>query len=360
MSLGDVFAGRRVLVTGHTGFKGSWLSLWLTELGAEVSGFALDPVGPLFGESAISGRLVRDFRGNVRDPTLVEAAVAASRPELVMHLAAQPLVRASYLDPVGTFATNVLGTAQLLDAVRRSDAACPVLVVTSDKVYKDAGRAGGNVEGDPLGGHDPYSASKAAAELVAAAWSSSFAQLIATARAGNVLGGGDQAADRLVPDVVRALSAGRPLVVRNAGAVRPWQHVLDALHGYLLVSAGLLGADAVSFARPWNFGPLAPSLTVAGVVELAIAAWGNGSWVAEPDADAPREEPSLLVDPTHAVRELGWAPHFDVATAVRRTIEWHRLVADGLPPDQACLRDIAAWHAGYDGHAGRAGNASAT
>lgn len=342
----DAMAGRRILVTGHTGFKGSWLSLWLAQLDAAVSGFALDPTSGLYDDAKVASALVHDLRGDVRDLAAVETAIAQCRPELVIHLAAQPLVRASYVDPVGTISTNVLGTAHLLDAVRRAASPCPVLVVTTDKVYAVAGRENGNAEDDALGGHDPYSASKAAAEIVAAAWRDSFPQVrVATARAGNVIGGGDGATDRLLPDVVRALSDGRPVVVRNRMSVRPWQHVLDALHGYLLVGAGLLGPDSDFFARAWNFGPLSVPLPVADVVDLAIEAWGSGEWCDGTEVAAPAEEPTLLVDPRRAVAELGWSPRWDIATAVAKTIGWHRAVEAGTNPADACAADIEAWSA---------------
>ena len=340
----DALSGRRILVTGHTGFKGSWLSLWLAQLDAAVSGFALDPQTPLFDDAKVAGGLVNDIRGDVRDLAAVENVIAQCRPQLVIHLAAQPLVRASYADPVGTISTNVLGTTHVLDAVRRATAPCPVLVVTSDKVYAVAGRESGNTEDDALGGHDPYSASKAAAEIVAGAWRSSFPEVpVATARAGNVIGGGDTATDRLMPDVVRALSAGQPIVVRNKKSVRPWQHVLDALHGYLLVGAGLLSADAEKFARAWNFGPVGRPLPVSDVVDLAIDAWGNGEWRDGSDDAAPPEEPALLVDPRRAVAGLGWAPRWDITTAVAKTVGWHRAVEAGANPADACAVDIEDW-----------------
>jgi len=337
-------AGRRILLTGHTGFKGSWLALWLARLGADVSGFALEPSAPLFHEAKVAGGLVNDLRGDVRDLAAVDAAVARCRPELVMHLAAQPIVRESYADPVGTIATNVLGTTHVLDAVRRADSPCPVLVVTSDKVYAVAGRDGGNAEGDPLGGSDPYSASKAAAEIVAGAWRTSFPQMhVATARAGNVIGGGDAAADRLLPDIAGALSAGQPVVVRNRNSVRPWQHVLDALHGYLLLAGGLLGVNPEKYASAWNFGPLERPLPVSEVVDHAIEAWGSGKWQDRPDPAAPHEEAALLIDARRAAAELGWAPKWNIATAVARTIGWYRAVDRGANPADACLADIEAW-----------------
>jgi CDP-glucose 4,6-dehydratase len=326
--------GRRVLVTGHTGFKGTWLCAWLVRLGARVTGLALPP-GPahvLFERAGLEGR-IRSCFGDLRDPDVVRNALRTVAPEVVLHLAAQALVLEGLRDPAGTFATNALGTVHLLEAIRATPTVRVAVIVTSDKCYRDGDEP--CVEEDPLGGADPYSASKACAELVTAAWRSSFFAVerrvgLATARAGNVIGGGDFAADRLLPDLVRAVEAGRTPVLRNPGAVRPWQHVLDALSGYLAL-AEALARDPAAHARSWNFGPLrAPSWTVAEVAELALQELGGGTWrAAEPGATA--EAPTLRLCSMRARQRLGWAPRLDTATAVRWTIEGYRALGAGEP-----------------------------
>jgi len=265
--------GRRVLLTGHTGFKGSWLAFWLTELGAQVTGIALPPETEpnLFDQLELAQRLEHRL-GDLRDPDVLAELVTETQPEVVLHLAAQPLVRRSYVEPASTWATNVMGTIHLLEALRRLETPCAAVLITTDKVYRNNEWLYGYRENDPLGGHDPYSASKAAAEIAIASWRSSFCGpgahqtphlRIATARAGNVIGGGDWAADRIVPDAIRALAAGQPIPVRNPLATRPWQHVLDCLAGYLLYAQTLEEREIVADAL--NFGPplTTPSITVA-------------------------------------------------------------------------------------------------
>jgi len=346
-----IYAGRRVLVTGDTGFKGSWLCAWLVSLGAEVGGYALaPPTDPSLFELARLGVEVAHVRGDVRDLDALRMAVAAFAPELVFHLAAQPLVRASYGDPVGTFATNVMGTVNVFEAVRSSTSVRVVVNVTSDKCYENSGGAVAFREGDRLGGHDPYSASKACAEVVSAAYRRSFFGAggrvrVATARAGNVIGGGDWADDRLVPDCVRAIVAGREVVLRRPAAVRPWQHVLEPLAGYLWLGARLL-LDGEAHDGAWNFGPGADAaVPVAAVVEAFLAAYGAGSW--RPDAAAeeqPHEAAELLLDGAKARSELGLRPVWSVATAIARTAAWYRLWAAGEADLRAALRaDIDAY-----------------
>ena len=334
------YAGRRVLVTGHTGFKGSWLTQWLADLGAEVTGYALAPdTTPALFERAGVARHCRSVIADVRDLPRLGAVVAEARPEVILHLAAQPLVRLSYEQPLETLQVNVLGTAHLLEAVRAAGRPCAVVVVTSDKCYENHERPGGYREDEPLGGHDVYSMSKGAAELVTASWRRSFFHpdrlathgvAVATARAGNVVGGGDWARDRIVPDAIAALATGRAIPVRNPLGVRPWQHVLEPLSGYLLLGARLLGPDAAAFAEPWNFGPrLEDARPVREVVEAIIAAWGSGSWIDTHDPAAPHEAGLLRLDVGKAAARLGWAPRWHFAETFRRTVEWYRAIHQG-------------------------------
>ncbi|BDG07171.1 CDP-glucose 4,6-dehydratase [Anaeromyxobacter paludicola] len=350
--LRQAYAGKRVLLTGHTGFKGGWLALWLESLGARVTGFALPPpTSPSFFEDCGVAQLCEHVLGDLRDPAAVREVVRRSRPEVVFHLAAQPLVRLSYESPVETFETNVMGTAHLLEALRLEQRPAAVVVVTSDKCYENREWAYGYREEDALGGHDPYSASKGAAEIVAASYRRSFfapARLaehgvaLATARAGNVIGGGDWAADRIVPDAARALAAGVPIPVRNPASVRPWQHVLEPLGGYLLLGARLLGApdEAARCCGPWNFGPAPESARpVRDVVEAAVRAWGSGSWQATPQVGAPHEAGLLRLAIEKAVSQLAWRPRWELEEAVGRTFAWYRARHEGAGP--AAMRDLS-------------------
>jgi CDP-glucose 4,6-dehydratase len=333
--------GRRVLLTGHTGFKGAWLALWLHELGARVTGFAGPPPSePSLFDRARVGELLDDLRGDVRDAAAVHAAVSRSRPEVVLHLAAQALVRRSYADPAGTWEVNVLGTARVLDAVRENAPDAAVVVVTSDKCYANDGSGRAFREDDPLGGHDPYSASKAAQELVAASYRDAYGLRIATARAGNVIGGGDWGADRLVPDFFRAALAGEPLVVRNPDATRPWQHVLDPLSGYLLLAERLVCSP--EHARAFNFGPDARGeRPVRWIVECLQAAWPASAELQTPAESGGHEAPVLRLDASRARAQLGWAPRLDLVAALEATAAWHR--ADD--PRRACEAQLSAFPA---------------
>lgn len=324
---GGAYKGRRVLVTGHTGFKGSWLSLWLAELGAEVHGLALAPEGetPLYTRLGLDAT-VKSSLGDIRDQKTVDAAFAAARPEAVFHLAAQPLVLRSYAEPLDTFEVNVMGTARVLDAARRTPTAKALVVVTTDKVYEDVQAPRPRVEDDALGGHDPYSASKAGAEVVAASYRRSFSLPVATARAGNVVGGGDMAADRLVPDCARAFTAGREALVRNPASIRPWQHVLEPLSGYLTLGARLLAGDRDA-ACAWNFGPGEDDVTVAQVADAAAAAWGgNAAWKPQP-AKTPHEAAALRLDSARARTQLKWSPVWDARGAVSAAMVWYKAAA---------------------------------
>jgi CDP-glucose 4,6-dehydratase len=329
----DFWGGRRVLITGHTGFKGAWLSLWLTELGADVLGLSDGiPTSPSLYEAAAVGDNVASVQGDVRSIDDVGRAFDAHRPDIVLHLAAQSLVRRSFAEPLATFETNALGTANVLETMRRSETVRAAVIVTTDKVYgSHTGRC--HVEDDPLGGTDLYSASKTAAEHVTSAYRASFfsgddGPVVATARAGNVIGGGDWAADRLLPDIVAALVNGRPLEVRYPDAVRPWQHVLNPLEGYLLLAERLW--DDPSCAAAWNFGPdPADSRTVEAVIRRVEELWGTTLDVRSPSLPQPAEAPSLELDASRARRVLGWAPRWPLEEGLRATVEWHRGLSEG-------------------------------
>ena len=336
--------GRKVLVTGHTGFKGGWLSLWLRELGAEVTGFSLPaPTDPSFFEQTRLRELVTNIEEDVRDLAAVEAAVQRARPEVVFHLAAQPLVRQSYEQPVETYATNVMGTAHVLDACRRSDDVRAIVCVTSDKCYENREWDRPYREDDPMGGHDPYSSSKGAAELVVSAYRRSFGGAgakIASVRGGNVIGGGDWAADRLVPDIVRALLAGEDPLIRNPDSIRPWQHVFDALSGYMLVAEKLLeGGD--EFACGWNFGPADDDTQpVRWIVQKMFEAWGGEQRWQQPSAPQPHEAVLLKLDCSKARNELGWNPRFRLEEALGKVVEWHSAVANGADAREVSRRQL--------------------
>ena len=336
-----------VLVTGHTGFKGAWLTLLLRARGDEVSRIALDPEpGSLFEVAGIAGDLSADHRVDIRDADRVRAVVRDVRPDAVMHLAAQPLVRESYRDPRTTIETNVIGTMNVLDAVRSVDSVQASVVVTTDKVYRNVNQVAGYVEDDPLGGHDPYSASKAMADLLTQSWIRSFGGApTVIARAGNVIGGGDVSVDRLLPDLVRAFNSGMAAPIRYPQAVRPWQHVLDCLNGYCMV------LDAAVTSPPgreaWNFGPGADSFrTVAEVADLAVAEWGTGAaWEDVSEGAHPHEAELLALDASAARTLLGWDDRLTFTDAVRWTIDWHLRVRAGATPREVTMAQLEAFAA---------------
>lgn len=354
----DFWGGRRVFLTGHTGFKGSWLAIWLRRLGAEVRGYALAPetTPSLFAAAGIGDLVAGEF-ADITDHGRLAGAIARFQPDVVIHMAAQSLVRRSYASPRLTFETNVLGTVNLLDAARAT-AAAATLIVTSDKCYQNDGPPRAFIETDRLGGHDPYSASKACAELAVGAYFRSFfagsGLGLATARAGNVIGGGDWAADRLIPDLARAFGAGDAAVLRDPTATRPWQHVLEPLNGYLLAVEHISG-HAGPEPRAWNFGPDQTDVrTVGAVAEAARAAWGEGARVTvarDPvardtgarDAGAPREAATLSLDSALARAELGWHPRWPLDAAIHHTMAWYRGHAGGLSARRLCEDQIDAF-----------------
>ena len=339
--------GKRVLVTGHTGFKGSWLALWLAELGADVSGYSISvPTEPSLFELARVEEEVRSVMGDVRDRDALGAAFDESRPEIVIHMAAQSLVRRSYRDPLETYETNVLGTVNVLEAVRARDDVRVVVNVTTDKVYENHESEAGYREDEPKGGHDPYSNSKACSELVTAAYRDSFFAggdtALASARAGNVIGGGDWGEDRLIPDLMRGLLSGRPTPIRNPDAVRPWQHVLNPLSGYLVLAER--SWDSQDCAEAWNFGPdERDTLPVRAVIARLSELWGDEiPW--EHDAgDHPHETQALRLDSTKARERLGWAPGWDLDAALVSIADWYRGYRDGADPRDLVLQQIEAF-----------------
>lgn len=354
------WAGRRVLVTGHTGFKGSWLSLWLHSLGAEVTGYALPaPTDPSLFASARISEVINHIEGDVRDLGSLRAAVARARPEVIFHLAAQPLVRLSYEEPVETYATNVMGTVHLLEAARQVPGVRAIICVTSDKCYENREWVWPYRESDPMGGHDPYSSSKGCAEIVTAAYRSSYFResgpALASVRAGNVIGGGDWAADRLVPDLVRAFEAGAAPLIRSPDAVRPWQHVLEALGGYLMIAERLLAGER-EFADGWNFGPAdEDARPVSWIVERMRAAWGGGAGEALPDTGSRLHEAGFLrLDCSKVRAALGWRPALTLEQALHWIVAWHKAVGSGENAREVTLGQIADYVAASGQAPGRA------
>lgn len=343
--------GRRVLVTGHSGFKGAWLAHWLVRLGAMPFGLSLPTQDAAEAERLASlDGTVPNLACDIRDARVVREAVAEAAPEIVLHLAAQPLVRRSYAEPALTFETNVMGTLNLLEAVGAQPGVRSVVIATTDKCYENREWPWPYREADPLGGHDPYSASKACTEILAASWRSSFAAergiALATARAGNVVGGGDWAQDRLVPDAIRAFSRYEPVAIRNPQATRPWQHVLDALCGYLLLAERLDGQGA-SFAEAWNFGPdSAAERPVSEVLDILTRLWGEGASWRRDGAPGVHEAERLSLDSSKARQRLGWRTRLDVEAALALTMGWYRGHREGQPAGKLIAGDIEAYESG--------------
>ena len=344
----DFWRGKRVFLTGHTGFKGSWLSLWLQSLGGELGGLALAaPTEPsLFNVGRVGDDMVSTI-GDIRDLGTVVNAMTAFKPDIVIHMAAQPLVRLSYSEPVETYATNVMGTVHVLEAVRRCSSVRCVVNVTTDKCYENREWEWGYRENEPMGGHDPYSNSKGCSELVTSTYRSSFLQkagiALASARAGNVIGGGDWASDRLVPDILRAFERNAPVVIRNPHSTRPWQHVLEPLSGYLML-AERLWSEGESFAEGWNFGPRDDDAQpVLWIVEQMARAWGEGARWQLDSGEHPHEAHYLKLDISKARHRLGWQPRWNLNTALANITHWHRAWRAQQDMRQVCLEQITQY-----------------
>ena len=351
----EFWQGKRVLITGHTGFKGGWLSLWLQSMGAEVVGYALSPpTNPSLFEVAKVGQGMTSIIGDIRDLTNLKQVFNAHQPEIVIHMAAQPLVRYSYIEPVEIYSTNVMGTVNLLEAVRQTKSVKVVVNVTSDKCYENREWVWGYRENEAMGGYDPYSNSKGCAELVTAAYRSSYFHpvkyaehgvAIATGRAGNVIGGGDWAEDRLIPDMMRAISQGKPVGIRNPNSIRPWQHVLEPLSGYLMLAQKLYETGP-AFAEAWNFGPNEDDAKPVGwILDSLTNTWGEGaSWKLD-GGDHPHEAHYLKLDCSKAKSRLGWYPRWSLARAIDQICIWHKAHQAGAEMQAICLHQIKQYDA---------------
>ncbi|HMO50425.1 MAG TPA: CDP-glucose 4,6-dehydratase [Kiritimatiellia bacterium] len=367
MPFNNIYRSKKVLVTGNTGFKGSWLITWLHHLGAEVYGLALPPENDqwLFEQAGLKD-ICHHTDGDIRDLALVRNVIAAVKPDIVLHLAAQAIVRASYKDPVGTAATNIMGTVNVLEAIRNVDVPCAAVMITSDKCYENREWPYAYRENDPMGGHDVYSMSKGAAELVVASYRRSFfppegSMAVASARAGNVIGPGDWAADRIVPDAMRTLLRGEPLLVRNPGATRPWQHVLEPLSGYLWLGAKLLETNSGMFQDGWNFGPgLDAARSVGELADAMVKTLGRGKWITDQVGKHPHEANFLRLSIEKASSLLGWSPVWNFEATVKRTVEgYEQLIAAGN--DAGGQREFLVGEIqAYTEAAGKIGNAWAT
>ncbi len=349
----DFWRGKRVFLTGHTGFKGSWLSIWLAHMGAQVRGFSLgSPTSPALFDEARVGELVDSVSGNICDADALAASINEFQPDILIHMAAQPLVRASYHDPVNTYATNVMGSVHVLEAARHCPVLQAVVMVTTDKCYENREWEWGYRENEPMGGHDPYSNSKGCAELVTSAYRRSFFAdtdtAVASARAGNVIGGGDWAEDRLIPDILRAFSDGDAAIVRNPGAIRPWQHVLEPLSGYLVLAQGLCQRGQ-ELACGWNLGPYdRDARPVNWIADRMVEAWGeDAKWALAQDAEQPHEATYLKLDISRACSQLAWRPTWTLAQTLDRIVTWQKDWLAGGDAQQLCLREIEAFQADW-------------
>jgi len=353
----NFWQGKRVFMTGYTGFKGSWLSLWLQSMGAQVVGYALaPPTNPSLFEVAEVGKIMTNIIGDIRDLAKLQTAFAEHQPEVVIHMAAQALVRYSYIEPVATYLTNVMGTVNLLEAVRSTGSVKAVVNVTSDKCYENREWTWGYRENEAMGGYDPYSSSKGCAELVTAAYRNSYFHserykehgvALASVRAGNVIGGGDWADDRLIPDIMRAITQGKPVNIRNPHAIRPWQHVLEPLSGYLLLAQKLY-EEGAAYAEGWNFGPNdEDAKPVQWIVEKLTKSWGEGArWVLD-GGDHPHEAHYLKLDCSKAKARLDWSPRWHLEETLGAIIDWHRAHRDGKDMRALTLRQIEAYTDGF-------------
>jgi CDP-glucose 4,6-dehydratase len=341
--------GKRVFLTGHTGFKGSWLSLWLVSLGAKVKGYALTPptIPSLFNEAKIDS-IVDSQIGDIRDQELLYESMVAFNPDILIHMAAQPLVRHSYDDPIGTYEINVIGTAKVLEVARSCSNLKAIVNITTDKCYENDGRSKGYKEDDVMGGHDPYSSSKSCAELVSSSYRRSFLQEqdigLASVRAGNVIGGGDWADDRLIPDILKSFEKGKPVIIRNPKATRPWQHVLEPLSGYLILAQRLY-KNQEKYAEGWNFGPNSnDAKSVDWILDKMISKWPNSSWELDKKSN-PHEADFLKLDISKSKSKLGWRPIWGLKHTLDNIIVWHRAWLNKEDMQAMCLTEIKEYMA---------------
>jgi CDP-glucose 4,6-dehydratase len=338
----DAYKNTKVLITGHTGFKGAWLSAWLHSIGAQITGFSLPAHDNdhVYQQTRIGERIYADEKGDINDLEQLKSVFAKHQPTIVFHLAAQAIVLDSYEKPVDTFMTNVIGTTNVLECMRQTPSVKAGIIITTDKCYRNKEEKKPFTENEPLGGHDPYSASKACAELVIDSYRKSFSQNLASARAGNVIGGGDYAKFRLLPDCIRSLSKNEDILVRNPHSVRPWQHVIEPLYGYLLLGERLLQGKT-EFADAWNFGPdLASCITAHDLATHVISSWGSGKVTHGKDTKALHEAKTLTLDTTKAKAHLPWKPKWDVQTAVKKSVAWYKGTDDAYG---RTLRQIREW-----------------